>query len=128
MANITPLVTVAGIALPEPSTYEGSTSTLVDSARNVQGVMVGAVIRDDVAKVSLTWNYLTVKQWSDINKLFRIASGGAFVNSVTFFDQAIGAYQTRNMYVNDRTAGMWIRNVDGDFQGWTGCKLNLIEV
>lgn len=128
MANITPLVTVAGTALPEPSTYEGNTSTIVDSARNVQGVMVGAVIRDDVAKVSMTWNYLTVSQWAAINALFKISAGGSFINSVKFFDQAAGTYQTRQMYVNDRTAGMWIRDKQGNLQGWTDCKLNLIEV
>lgn len=39
------LVTVAGVALPEPSTYNGNTSTLVDSARNTNGVVVGSVVR-----------------------------------------------------------------------------------
>ena len=48
------LVAVAGEALPEPSSYSGNTSTLVDSARNVEGKMVGSVIRDDVAKVVIT--------------------------------------------------------------------------
>ena len=48
MAN---LVTIAGTPIPDPSVYNATTSTVVDSARNVQGVMVGAVIRDDIAKV-----------------------------------------------------------------------------
>ena len=37
MANIPALVTVNGVELPEPSSYEGTTSTIVDSGRNVQG-------------------------------------------------------------------------------------------
>ena len=73
MANGTPLVTVAGTPLPDPSTYNATTSTVVDSARNVQGVMVGSVIRDDIAKIEETWNFLTVEQWSDICKLFKTA-------------------------------------------------------
>jgi len=128
MPNITPLVTVAGVSLPEPSTYEGNTGTIVDSARNVEGHMIGAVIRDDVAKVSLTWKYLTVAQWAAINQLFRTSTGGSFINSVTFFDQTSGDFITRDMYVNDRKAGMWIRDRSGNVQGWQGCSLALIEV
>ena len=123
------LVTVAGVDLPEPSTYSGVVSTLVNNARNSQGVMIGAVIRDNIAKVELTWKYLTVEQWSLINQLFNQSGTGHFINSVTFFDQVSGSYVTRNMYINDRNAGMWRRNPStGDVMGWTNCKLNLIEV
>lgn len=126
---INALVTVAGVALPEPSTYSGNTSTLVDSARNVDGKMIGSVIRDDVAKVELTWRYLTVQQWASVNKLFKQSAGGAFINSVTFFDQSAGAYITRQMYVGDRSAGMWRRDPSsGSVMGWTDCKLSLVEV
>jgi hypothetical protein len=123
------LVTVGGYALPEPSTYSGNTATLVDSARNVEGKMIGSVIRDDVAKVDLTWRYLTVEQWAAINKLFKISAGGNFINEVTFFDQSSGGYITRKMYVSDRSAGLWRRHpTTGEIMGWTDCKLNLIEV
>lgn len=127
MANA--LVTVGGYALPEPSTYSGNTATLVDSARNVEGKMIGSVIRDDVAKVELSWRYLTVNQWATINSLFKISAGGNFINNVTFFDQSAGNYVTRKMYVSDRNAGLWRRNPStGAIMGWTNCKLNLIEV
>ena len=125
----TNLITVAGVPLPEPSAYSGNTSTLVDSARNVQGVMIGSVIRDDVAKVEASWRYLTVEQWSNIGRLFKQSAGGAFINPVTFFDQTEGQFLTRNMYVSDRTAGMWRRDpITGEVMGWTDCKLSLIEV
>lgn len=126
---INALVTVAGVALPEPSTYQGNTSTLVDSARNVEGYMIGSVIRDDVAKIELTWRYLTVQQWANINRLFKRSAGGQFINSVTFFDQSAGTYITRQMYVNDRRAGLWRRDPNtGAVMGWTDCSLALIEV
>lgn len=126
---INDLVTVAGVALPEPSTYTGNTSTLVDSARNVDGVMIGSVIRDDVAKVELQWRYLTVQQWAMINKLFKRSAGGAFINSVRFFDQSSGAYITRQMYVSDRQANMFRRDPQtGAVMGWLECKLSLVEV
>lgn len=123
------LVKVGEHALPEPSTYSGNTATLVDSGRNAEGKLIGAVIRDDVAKVELTWRYLTVKQWADINKLFKLSAGGKFINYVTFFDQSAGAYISRYMYVSDRSAGLWRRDPKtGEIMGWRDCKLSLIEV
>jgi hypothetical protein len=91
--------------------------------------MIGSVIRDDVAKVEASWRYLTVEQWSTIGRLFKQSAGGAFINPVTFFDQTEGQFLTRNMYVSDRTAGMWRRDpYTGEVMGWTDCKLSLIEV
>ena len=60
------LVSVNGVDLPEPSSYSATTSTIVDSGRNVQGKVVGSVVRHDVAKVALKWNYLTAKQWASV--------------------------------------------------------------
>ena len=123
------LVSVGGYDLPEPSAYSGNTSTLVDSARNVQGRMVGSVIRDDVSKVEISWKYLTVEQWARIQKCFRQSSGGKFINVVTFFDQSVGGWVTKEMYINDRKAGMWRRDSKtGEVLGWTDCSLALIEV
>ena len=123
------LVTVGGFEFPEPSSYSGNTSTLVDSARNAQGVVVGAVIREDVGKVEMSWKYLTVKQWADILKCFSIARGGNFYNDVTFFCQDIGDWTTRNMYVSDRKANMFRRDPEtGDVLGYTDCSLSLVEV
>lgn len=123
------LVTVGEFDFPEPSTYKGNTSTLVDSARNTQGKVVGAVIRDDVGKVEMSWKYLTVKQWADILKCFSLARGGKFYNNVTFFCQDIGDWTTREMYVSDRSADMFRRDPKtGEVLGYTGCALSLVEV
>lgn len=123
------LVSVGGYDFPEPSAYSGNTSTLVDSARNVEGRMVGSIIRDDISKVEISWKYLTVEQWARIQKCFRQSSGGNFSNNVTFFDQSVGGWVTKEMYVNDRKAGMWRRDPEnGDVLGWTDCSLSLIEV
>ena len=123
------LVSVGEFNFPEPSSYKGSTATLVDSARNAQGVVVGAVIRDDVGKVELSWRYLTVKHWADILKCFSISRGGNFYNNVTFFCQDIGDWTTRQMYVSDRSADMFRRDPKtGDVLGYTDCSLSLVEV
>ena len=119
------LVTVAGTALPEPSTYNGTTSTLVDSARNVKGYVVGSVVRSDVAKVELSWRYLTAQQWANILSLFK----KNFYNDVEFYDQTIAGWATRTMYVSDRQSGMWRRNPEtGAVMGYADCRLSLVEV
>ena len=119
------LVTIGGYELPEPSSYSAVTSTIVDSARNVSGYVVGSVVRSDVAKVELSWKYLTAQQWATILSLFT----SSFYNDVRFFNQATGNYDVRTMYVSDRQAGMWRRNPDtGAIMGWTNCSLSLVEV
>ena len=122
---MTALVTIAGYELPEPSEYSANTATLVDSARNVSGYVIGSVVRNDVAKVELSWRYLTAAQWAAILSLFN----KSFYNNVTFFNQSTGSYTTRQMYVGDRSAGMWRRHPEtGEIMGWTEAKLSLVEV
>lgn len=119
------LVSIGSYDFPEPSSYAGTTATIVDSARNVNGRVVGAVVRSDVAKVELSWKYLTARQWATILSLFN----NSFYNDVRFYNQATASYTTRTMYVSDRTAGMWRRDPGtGEVLGWTSCTLSLVEV
>lgn len=119
------LVTIGGYELPEPSTYDAVTSTIVDSARNAAGKVVGSVIRSDVAKIELSWRYLTVEQWATVLSMFT----NSFYNEVRFFSQSSGSYEVRTMYVSDRNAGMWRRSPDtGEVLGWLNCSLSLVEV
>lgn len=119
------LVSIGGFDFPEPATYNATTATIVDSARNVQGRVIGAVVRHDVAKIELSWKYLTAYQWSTILSLFT----SSFYNDVTFLNQVTNRYDTRTMYVSDRNAGMWRRDPNtGDVMGYTNCTLSLVEV
>ena len=119
------LVTIGGYDLPEPSTYSATTSTIVDSARNVAGYVVGSVVRNDVAKIELTWRYLTAEQWATILSLFTYS----FYNDVKFLNQATNNFDIRTMYVSDRQAGMWRRHPEtGAVMGYTSCSLSLVEV
>ena len=124
----TPLVTIQGYALRDPSEYEANTATIVDSARNSDGYMIGGVIRNDVAKISMSWRYISTAEWSTILKLFSPTYGGNFTQSVTFFNQLTGGWETRTMYVSDRSAKIFKRDEDGNIQGYLGAKLSLIEV
>ena len=119
------LITIGGYELPEPSTYNAITSTIVDSARNVAGYVVGSVIRSDVAKIELTWKYLTAEQWASVLSMFTMN----FYNDVRFLNQSTNTYDIRTMYVSDRNAGMWRRHPEtGEVMGWTNCSLSLVEV
>lgn len=119
------LVSIGGYNFPEPSSYSAVTSTIVDSARNVSGYVVGSVVRQDVAKIELSWKYLTVQQWATILSKF----SSDFYATVRFFNQSTGNYDVREMYVSDRSAGMWRRDPNtGEVMGWTNCSLSLVEV
>lgn len=123
-----PMVTIAGKPIPEPSKYSGTTSTVVDSARNTQAQWVGSVIRDDLGKVDMSWNYISAEDWAYTLRLFSIKHGGSFTNPVTFFCQDTNSWETRTMYVSDRTADVFLRRDDGSIRGYTGARLALIEV
>ena len=124
----TSLVSIGAYDFPDPSEYDANTATIVDSARNSEGVMVGNTIREDVAKVSMSWRFITVANWANILKKFDSQHGGSFTQNVTFFNQVTGTWVTRKMYISDRNAKIFKRDENGDIIGYTGAKLSLIEV
>lgn len=116
--------TKSSYALPEPTSYSGTTSTMIDSGTSVSGQLLGSVVREDVARISLSWNFLSVADWAKMNKRFK----EHYINKIRFFDQTLGDWDERDMYVSDRSAGMWRRDAEGNVLGWTGCGLELTEV
>lgn len=122
------LVTIAGHDIPDSSIYSGTVATVVDSGRNTEAVMIGAVIRENVGKVEMKWNFLTIDKWSKICALFDSTRGGSFINTVEFFCPDMGGWVQREMYCSDRKAGVFLRNKDGSIRGLTNCSVNLIEV
>ena len=123
-----PMVSIGGFDFPEPSTYSATTSTVVDSGRNVKGYVIGAVIRDDIAKIECSWNYISAQDWANILAQFSPARGGSFYNDVTFFLQDTNSWVTREMYVSDRQAQVFLRDKAGNIRGYQGATLSLVEV
>ena len=115
-----------GTPLPEPSTYEGMTATVVQTKDNAKGQILASVICSGVGKVNLKWNKLSAAEWAAICQLFEADYGGSFVNYVKFFDQMANAYTVREMYPSDRKANIYKRT-DGEVDGWLNCSLNLVD-
>ncbi len=111
-------------ALPEPTTYSATTSTMVDSGTSVSGKLLGSIVRPAVRQISVSWNFLNAEDWSEINDLF----AKNYTNDVKFFDQASADWIESKMYISDRSAGMWRRDDEGNVLGWTGCSLQFTEV
>lgn len=117
------LVTIGSFVLPTPSEYTAVQADIVDSGRNANGVIVSSVVRANVAKITMSWKYLTVEQWSDILQVFK----NSFENAVTYFDQVAGTYVTKTMYISDRQGGL-AQFKNGQPVGWVNCSLSLVEV
>jgi len=115
---------VRSYPLPEPTTYSGTTTTLVDGGMSVSGHLLSSVVRSDVAQISLSWSYLETGEWSKINQLFK----DRYINTVWFYDQTTGDWEKREMYISDRSAGLWRRDGNGNVLGWTDCSLQFTEV
>ena len=128
--------------LPCASDYTGIATTVVDSARNVQAVVIGDVIASDIAKVELKWNYLTIEEYSFIAQLFEQKYNGSFFNAVRFFDVIKGDFDGDNsvapntttnrcrlMYCGDRKVAFAKMKLDenGKPIGYQGVSLNLID-
>lgn len=123
-----PLVKIGSFNVPEPSTYSSTTSTVVDSARNAQAVQIGAVVRENLAKVELGWKFISADDWASLLAQFNSKRGGSFYNNVNFFNQDTNDWETRQMYVSDRTSSIFLRDKQGGIRGYVNARIALIEV
>lgn len=129
--------------IPCPSEYSGLSSTLVDSARNAQGQVIANPIRSDVAKIELSWNFLSVADYSKLAKLFEPKYHGKFFVACCFFDEVAGNWDgddslapntttnvCRLFYPNDRqvkVAHITLDKTTGAPIGYEGVSLHLID-
>ena len=135
MAN---LVTIGGFVVPTPSEYIANTATIVDSARNVDGYVIGTVVRNNVAKISMKWKFISSANWAALLQQFEPAYGGNFYRDVTFFNQTSNSLETRTMYVSDRnSSGSFLlynaENAPSDDmiglpRGFLDASMSLVEV
>lgn len=134
--------------IPCPSDYTGSSSTLVDSGRNIKGEVVAQVIKSDVAKIELKWKFMTVSDYAELAQIFepKYHNGdtSVFFRAVTFFDVVKGGFDGSNsvaptnssgsnpcrvFYCGDRKVNFakLVLNDDGTPKGYQDVSLNLID-
>ena len=98
-------------------------TSVVNSGRNINGVVVGQKVGRDQFKIDgLQWSWLTAKQWEEILTLLT----DFFVN-VTFTNPVTNKIQTIVMYCGDRTAEPYWLDSSGSPTHYRNCKVNLID-
>lgn len=116
---------INGYELPYPKRgVKPTVSTVVNSARNANGTVVGQRINRDLYKIdSLQFPWLTAKEW---NKILSILNN--FFVMVTFQDPVTGTEKTIKMYCGDRSAEPYWVDKNGKPTHYRNCKFNLIDV
>lgn len=98
-------------------------TTLVDSARNSNGEVVGQKIGRDQYKIDgLEWSWLTAEEWGKILSAIK-----DFYFDVTFSDPVTNNRKTIKMYCGDRTGEPYWVNGSGTPTHYRNCKVNLID-
>jgi hypothetical protein len=119
-------ITVNGVEFPPPKRGVGIiVTTIVDSARNANGVVVGQRVGRDQYKISGTeWAYLKGAKWAEMLS----ALSDFFVN-VRFPDPVNNKFITLQMYTGDRQGEpYWLDPKTKLPIVYVACKANLIDV
>ncbi|MFT4005899.1 MAG: hypothetical protein QM683_09785 [Lacrimispora sp.] len=98
-------------------------STMVSSARNANGEVVGQKIGRDQNKLdALVWPILDAETWSAMLQEF-----DQFFVTVRFPDMVTNQWKTLKMYPGDRSAEPYMVDDDGFPAKYINCKVNLID-
>ncbi len=122
----TKLISIAGVEIQNPDSYQPEVYDLHDTGSNVCGQQIGSPIRNNIEKISLTWDYLTVEQWADILNKFPV---GTIEYSVSFYSTLSAGWVTKQMTVSNRTAGLYFKDPITKLpKYWKSCSLTFTEV
>lgn len=156
LIEIKPVGAGSFTAIKCPSTYKMTSSTLVDSGRNTEGFVVAQTVREGIRKVEISWNFLSLSEFSTIAKLFESGHTGGSAPSdkfscyIKYFDTVIGDFinseqgftnlngidkstdgntAPREFYVGDRVTDTAKLVLDANMQpqGYSNIRLSLIE-
>lgn len=120
-----PFIKIDGEVFPTPSRpLKFMVSTLVDAARNANGVTYGQRVGRDLQKLDgLVWNFLDAETWGRMLTVLE-----RFYVTVEYPDMVTGKWTTREMYCGDRTADpYWISEETGLPTHYQNCAVNLID-
>lgn len=128
-----PMVRIGNYYLPEMSLdgYKIENNDLVSAGRNTAGEMIGTIVRADILKLVLTWNVISVDDWSKMVQKFTETDeyGGSFTNNVTSWNDVAGGFVTKQMYVSKRPCGVYmVDKSTGVPKFYKNATLTLVEV
>ena len=115
------LISISGVAIPAPDTYEVTISDL-DSYANRSGN--GTLFRDRIAvkrTINLGWTFLNSLE---LSQLLQAVSPVFF--PVIYLDPQLGTLSSGTFYVSDRPAAVAIKQSDGSYK-WGNVSFSLIE-
>jgi hypothetical protein len=122
-----PFIKINGHAYPQPRRgLELLVGTIVDSARNANGVVTGQKVGRDQQKLNgLEWGVLDAETWAAILQEF----DSGFFAVVTYPDMVHNTWTSRKMYPGDRTAKPYhLSDETGLPVDYINCKVNIIDV
>ena len=99
-------------------------ATMVDQARTADGIVRGSVIAK-ASKIELKWAVLSPEEWARICSFF----DRHFYFNATYWDMAANSFQTKTMYVGDRSAMPFIVDADsGKPTYYLDCQANIVGI
>lgn len=100
-------------------------STIVDSARNANGAVVGQKVGRDQQKIDgLFWAHLTATEWANILAIL----DANFVLLLRYPNMVTGTWTKRKMYCGDRSAEpLWLDS-NGLPTDYINCKVNFVDM
>lgn len=120
-----PFIMINGHRYPQPRRgLNLEIATIVDSARNANGEVVGQKVGRDQQKIgNLFWTGLDAETWSAILRDLE-----NFFVEVRYPDMVTGTWTTRTMYCSDRSAEvLWVDDETGLPTRYKDCKVNLVD-
>lgn len=113
------------IWLPNPDydSAENLIATLVNSGRNTLAVVTAQKIGRDQEKTSMTWSYLSKKEWEE---MLRFWDQNFFFN-FTYYSRVEGRRITRKFYINDRKDKPYDIDQWGIPTAYKDCSANVID-
>lgn len=115
------LISINGIAIPSPDTYEVTIADL-DASANRSGN--GTLFRDRIAvkrSINLGWTSLTA---IELSQILQAVSEVFF--EVAYLDPQLNAPTIGTFYVSDRPAAIALKQSDGSYK-WGNVSFSLIE-
>lgn len=112
-----------GVELPTPSTMKVDYYDLVtDAERSLDGYNHANVVRMNVRKVMVSWNYLSQ---DELQLLLQRPT--SFYYPITYFDPLDGDFRTITVYNGDRSTEMLSFDFTDYVGDYTGFSLSFIE-